>query len=74
MSAPTSEAAALPVTGSGPFTFTIGLIGLGAIAAGTLMRRLSRRPAAGSERPPGASAPGGPDVSTDLTRRVTPAC
>jgi hypothetical protein len=66
MSAPTSEAAALPVTGSGPFTFAIGLIGLCAIAAGALMRRLARRPATDAERHAVPSVPGRPDISSDL--------
>lgn len=32
----------LPVTGSGPFTFVIGAIGVGAVGAGALMRAVGR--------------------------------
>lgn len=67
MSAPTSEAAALPVTGSGPFTFAIAIIGLGAIAGGALMRRLARPPGAEARRRAIPTVPGRPDVSSDLT-------
>lgn len=43
MSTPTSEATALPVTGSGPFTLLVGLIGVIAVGAGSLLRRISTR-------------------------------
>lgn len=43
MSTPATEVgAALPVTGSGPFTFLLGVIGLGLVAVGGVARRFAR--------------------------------
>lgn len=43
MSTPATEAGmALPITGSGPFTVLLGVIGLALVAAGGLARRLVR--------------------------------
>jgi hypothetical protein len=67
MSAPTSEASALPVTGSGPFTLAIGLIGVVAIAVGAMMRRIAKRDDSPSVPLPPPTMLPGPHVSTDLS-------
>lgn len=68
MSATTSEAAALPVTGSGPFTLAIGLIGLASIGVGALLRRMVGRDAGRPSR----SVPAGRfDLSADLSNDLT---
>jgi hypothetical protein len=38
-----AAASSLPVTGSGPFTMALGLIGLASIAVGAVLKRLSLR-------------------------------
>ena len=64
MSAPTSEASALPVTGSGPFTLAIGLIGAAVILVGGIMHRVAKR----DDDPSIVAAPTGPfDLMTDLS-------
>ncbi len=70
MSAPTSEASALPVTGSGPFTLAIGLIGAAAILIGGIMRRVSRHD---DDQPSVAAFAGPVDLMTDLSGTGTPA-
>lgn len=72
MSAVTSEATALPVTGSGPFTLAIGLIGLASIAMGAMLRRVAKRDAA---PPKQVAASGRFDLSADLSSEslATPA-
>lgn len=45
MSTALSDAGALPATGSGPFTFVLGVVGIVAVAVGALLRRVARRPA-----------------------------
>ena len=43
MSTPATEAGmALPVTGSGPFTFILGVIGLALVGVGALSKRVAR--------------------------------
>lgn len=43
MSTPATEAGmALPVTGSGPFTFLLGVIGLVLVGAGAAAKRVAR--------------------------------
>jgi hypothetical protein len=69
MSAVGSEVGALPVTGSGPFTFVIGVIGVVAIAVGSIMRRVSKRDDVITSNGY-TSAPGKPDISSDLTSTI----